>query len=166
MATEVSPEEFAHKLGDKAAVQEALKRSQGMAMFNDGRGNRLAITWGTRDADLPGPPPRMYGGGELEMFVSPQKSSASMVSPLKAAIDDQQRVPQIKAPPRSSTVTSYPDVLISGRSSAHPRGNSEYITPGRPAPPEPPPPPAPQEPASDDIAWWAKQLQSGTTRPR
>jgi hypothetical protein len=154
-ASEVTAEQFAARLGDRGAVDANLKAGKGMALYSDGRGTRLAVSYGTRDADLPGLPPRLYGGGELEVFVRPQKSPASMRSPL---MDWEGGPPQIKAPPRSSSVTSYPEILISGRTSAHPRGNAEFITPLLPAREPEPTQVSPPEPANEDVAWWRTHL--------
>jgi hypothetical protein len=97
-------------------------------------------------------------GSELEVFVSPQKSPDSMRSPL---LDWEGGPPQIKAPPKGQSQTQYPEILISGRTSAHPRGNSEFITPlfhGRESEPTPVLPP---EPVSEDAAWWSQRLAGG-----
>jgi hypothetical protein len=170
MATELSAAEFARRLGDKRVVDEARKNHMGLAIYStDGRGQRLVITTSTRDADWPGAhPPRLFGGAELEAWMPPAPALASMVSPLKAALDDQSRIPQIHRPRVSPPRTEYPEVLISGRTSSHPRGDQNgYITPGRPSPvqEEPSQPPPPPEPVSGDISWWADALR-GTTRSR
>jgi hypothetical protein len=156
MAQEVSAEEFAAKLGDRGAVDAALASGKGMALYSNGRGNRLAVSYGTRDADVVGLPPKLYGGGELEMFVSPQRSPASMRSPLL----DYQPPPQISRPRVAPTRTEYPSVMISGRTSSHPRGNSEFITPLLPGREQSQPQePQQQEPLSDDQRWWRTHLR-------
>jgi hypothetical protein len=158
MAQEVSLEEFGRKLTaeQRRQVEAALSRGQGLAMYSDGRGGRMAFTYGSRDADIVGLPPRMYGGGELEQFVSPAPKPQSLRSPLLAYHPP----PQVHRPRVAPTQTQYPEVLISGRSSSHPRGNSEYITPLLPssARQEPVQSQPPQEPLSEGAAWWRDQL--------
>jgi hypothetical protein len=44
-----------------------------MALYNDGRGNRLAVSFGSRDADIIGLPPRLY-------CASPRSPRASRLS--------------------------------------------------------------------------------------
>jgi hypothetical protein len=143
-----------------------LKKNQGLALYRAHDGNRVVVSFGTRDADLPGLCPSMLGdGSELEVFVSPRPTPASMRSPL---MDWDGGPPQIKAPPRSPSVTSYPEVLMSGRTSSHPRGNAEYITPLLPSSREPAQPveiQPPSEPLSEGAKWWVDQLRSRTTRP-
>jgi hypothetical protein len=144
-------------------VDAHLAAGQGVALYADERGRAtVLVTFGTRDSDFPGLPPGLWGGGELHSFVPAPKQAQPMKSPLKAAMEDQGRIPQIAAPPRSSTVTSYPEVLISGRTSNHPRGDRggyidvERLLPDAGREPEAPtPPPAP---LTEDAAWWARQL--------
>jgi hypothetical protein len=91
-------------------------------------------------------------GSELVCFVSPQRSAASMRSPLL----DWEQPRQITAPPKGQSQTQYPEIMISGRTSSHPRGNAEYITPGRgPKPSQP----ESSEPPNEDVAWWGAHLK-------
>jgi hypothetical protein len=164
---EVSASDLKRRLSaeQRPQVDAALKAGMGTALYADERGRATVfVTFGSRQADFPGLPPGLWGGGELHSYVPPQHEARPMVSPLKAALEDPERVPQIKAPPRGPSMTSYPEVLISGRNSSHPRGNSEYLN-LRPssresAQPAEVLPPQPQEPAhlTDDVAWWQEKL--------
>ena len=128
MAREVAVDEFVRGLGpqQQLEVQANLDSGRGMALYYDGRSSRLAVSFGTRDADIVGMPPKAYGGGELDVFVSPRPAPANMVSPLLSY----QPPPQVARPRVAPTSTAYPEVLMSSaRTSPHPRGDSEYITP-------------------------------------
>jgi hypothetical protein len=128
---------------------------------DDWRDSATVLTFGNRFADLKGLPPSSVPlGGDLSVYVSPEKAHQQMRSPLKAALEDpQQRVPQIRRPPVARSDTRYPDVRIESRTSHHPRGDAEYLNlvPGwEPAQPAETQPPAPS--LSPDTEWWAKQL--------
>jgi hypothetical protein len=160
---EVSPADLKRLLPEsqRAEVDRHLAEGKGVAIFADERGRATTlVSYGTRDADLPGPPPGLWGGGQLHSFVPAVRKASEMRSPLKAAIEDQTRIPQIARPRVSPTQTSYPEVLVSGRVSSHPRGNGEYLNlvPGRAAEPARPEPPS-QEPLSEASQWWAQRLR-------
>ena len=159
MAQEVGIDELLSKLGPqhRLEVEAVLAKGQGMALYRDGGGAAtVAVSFGTRDADIVGLPPKLYGGGELGEFVSPQRRPASMRSPLLDAVGGP---PQITAPRRSPSQTAHPEVLLGGRTSSHPRGDSEYIRPGRTAAPVAPvESPAPEERLSEGQAWLRDHL--------
>jgi hypothetical protein len=160
-ATEVSVDEFCRRLPREQAeeVRQHLASGRGCALFggNDWRGQKSVETYGTRDADHKGYPPGNNGMGDpLIVFVSPPRESRLMVSPLKAALDDQNRVPQIHRPRTAPSQTWYPEVLISGRTSSHPRGAGEFVdmhqrfSPSQRQEPEPP--------LSEEANWWRDRL--------
>ncbi len=125
---EVNLQEFMANLTpqQQLEVQANLDSGKGMALYYDGRSSRLAVSFGTRDADIVGLPPKVYGSGELDVFVSPRSTPAPMRSPLMDAVGGP---PQIRRPQVAPTSTAYPEVLMSSaRTGPHPRGNAEYIT--------------------------------------
>ena len=126
MAAEVTMEEFARRLSPQQTLELESARVQGhgLAMYSDGHGKRVAVTYGKRDSQITyqhAPKVLPNGGGELEQFVPAQQTPAQMQSPLKAALEDQTRIPQIHRPRVAPTQTQYPEVLLSGRTSSHPR---------------------------------------------
>jgi len=155
MASEVGMSEFARRLTPQQTLEleSALVRGQGLAMYSDSRGARTVFTFGTRDSDIVGLPPRLYGGGELEQFVNPLPQATTMKSPL---LTNREEIPQIHQPRVAPFRTEYPEVLLSGRTSSHPRGNSEFITPLLPSPR--PEAVQPSEPVSEEVAWWRDHL--------
>jgi hypothetical protein len=118
----------------------------------------LVVSFGSRDADLPYQhAPSHYGSGALHSYVPVPPKASPMRSPL---MEWEGGPPQIKTPPRSQTHTSYPEVLISGRSSSHPRGEDkrgwievERLRPGREEEAQ-----VPQAPLTEDQAWWAQRM--------
>jgi hypothetical protein len=156
---EVSTGELKRLLNDtgRTEVDHHLAEGRGVATYADDRGRPILImTYGTREADIPNRfPPSHFGGGTLSNYVPVPEKANPMRSPL---MDWEGGPPQIRRPRVTPTQTSYPEVLISGRSSSHPRGNSEFITPLLPGrePEEVLPPP---EPLSEEASWWSKQLR-------
>ena len=154
-AREVTVGEFVRGLGpqQQLEVQANLDSGRGMALYYDGRSSRLVRSFGTRDADIVGLPPRMYGGGELDVFVSPRSAPVNMRSPLLDAVGGP---PQIARPKVAPSQTAYPEVLMSSaRTSPHPRGNAEFITPQLPGRE---PEPVQQQPLTEEQTWWAERL--------
>src|SRR5262245_43755482 len=95
---EVSVSELKRRLPDeqRATVDTHLASGRDVGLYADARGRAtVLVTYGTRDSDFPGLLPGLWGGGELHSFVPAPKTSASMRSPLKAAMEDQERIPQI-----------------------------------------------------------------------
>ncbi len=128
MARESTPQEFRSRLTSEAQRQFDLDLAQGKghATYVDGSGTtRLLTTYGTRDADIVGLPPKAYGQSDWELgeYCPPVPGVANKRSPLL----DYEPPQQISAPRRSPSQTAHPEVLISGRTSSHPRGDSEYI---------------------------------------
>jgi hypothetical protein len=152
---EVTANEFVARLSpqEQMEVQANLDQGMGMALYYDGRSSRHAVSFGPRDADIVGLPPKMYGGGELDLFVSPRPAPANMRSPLLDAVGGP---PQIRRPPVAPSQTSWPEVSITMRTSAHPRGDSEYISAQRwvPEPHEE----VSEAPLSPEAAWWRDRL--------
>jgi hypothetical protein len=144
----------------RTEVDQHLAAGRGVAIYEDGRGRPiLLMTYGSRDADIPNQfPPSHFGGGMLSTYVPVPKKANPMRSPL---MDWEGGPPQIRRPRVSPSVTSYPSVDLSMRTSSHPRGNNEYITPLLPGrepeqvQPQVLPPPAP---LSADAEWWRDQL--------
>jgi hypothetical protein len=153
---ETSSGEFKRKLSDvqRVEVDHHLSQGRGVAAYEDSYGRPiLVMTWGSRDADLPGYPPAHYGGGTLSTWVPAPKEATPLRSPLMGW--EQPR--QIARPRVSPAFTEVPEVRLEMRTSQHPRGNSEYITPllpGRSAEPEQPV----QQEVSKEASWWAKHL--------
>jgi hypothetical protein len=154
---EVSSGEFGRKLTDaqRAEVAHHLSEGRGVACYIDGRGApTVIVTWGTRTADYPGYPPATSGGGTtLDSYVPAPKANLPRQSPAMGW----EPVPQIRRPQVAPTSTSFPEVLVSGRTSPHPRGNSEFITaqrlvPGREQEE------LPQTQLSEEVAWWRDHL--------
>jgi hypothetical protein len=154
-ARECSVEEFVRGLGpsQQMEVQANLDQGKGMALYRDAGGRAVvAVSYGPRGADIVGLPPKVYGGGELDLFVSPRPAPASMRSPLL----DYEPPPQVARPRVAPTSTAYPEVLISGgRTSSHPRGNAEFITPLLPGRPQEE---VPQAPLNESAQWLADRL--------
>src|SRR5208283_48330 len=61
---------------DRLQVDDALARGMGVASYGG-----LTIAYGTREAVLPGLPPRMYADNELGAFVAPAPTPASTLPP-------------------------------------------------------------------------------------
>jgi hypothetical protein len=155
---EVSAGEFMTKLApaQQMEVQANLDQGKGMALYRDGGGSAVvAVSFGTRDANIVGLPPKVYGGGELDVFVSPVSTPASMRSPLLDALGGP---PQIARPPVSPSQTQNPEVLLAGRSSSHPRGKNGYIDAQRLVPGREQEQPPPQQELSETEAWYAQHL--------
>jgi hypothetical protein len=98
MTREVSASEFLAKLplSQHTQIEAALASGQGAALYVDWRGaGVVGITFGTREATLPGNPPKLYGGGELDVFVPPKQTPTRMRSPLLDAVGGP---PQIARP--------------------------------------------------------------------
>ena len=117
---EVDVNQFCARLGaeDRHAVQQALASGQGVARY----GYRT-VSFGTRDAYLPGLPPMALDGTELGDFVAPVPSTAPKVSPLFAAVNNGLGPPQIRRPRVSPSVTEHPLVEFETRTSQHPRAD-------------------------------------------
>jgi hypothetical protein len=158
---ETSTGEFKARLSQeqRSEIDAHLKEGRSVAAYADERGRRpaLVITFGTRDSDLPYQhPPATYGRGELLTFVYAQPKQRGMQSPATSW----EQVPQIARPRVAPTQTQYPEVLISGRTGPHPRGQgggwieAQGLVPGR----EQAQPQAPAEPLSPEQQWWSKQL--------
>jgi hypothetical protein len=157
---EVPIEKFLARLAaqEHSRIEAALASGQGAALYVNGRGAAVVgITFGTREATVPGNPPKLYGDGELDVFVAPKQPTASMRSPLM----DWQQPQQIAAPPRGQPQTLYPEVLFGGRTSSHPRGAAEFqstarLLPGRGPEPEPV---EPQRHLTKEQQWWLDHLR-------
>jgi hypothetical protein len=151
---EVTVEQFVTKLGDedRRQVQEALKNGMGMARYGP-----VNVSYGTREAVIVTRfAPARFGDHELGDFVSPIPTPASMRSPLMDAIGGP---PQIKAPPRGQTRTSYPSVEFETRVSRNPRGKSDgYIEVQRLRASEQRQEEAATEVVTEEVAWWARHL--------
>jgi hypothetical protein len=156
-ARQVEVGEFVRGLAPQQAmeVQANLDSGKGIALYRDGRSSRMVVSFGTRDADIVGMPPRVYGGSELDTFVSPRPAPVNMRSPLLDAVGGP---PQIARPRVAPTTTAYPEVLTSGRTSPHPRGNSEFIAPLVPGREPEPVQQQPTEPLSPEQEWYAQRL--------
>jgi hypothetical protein len=75
MTREVTKDEFLARLApqERSQIEAALAAGQGVALYVNGRGaGVVGITFGTREATLPGNPPKLYGDGELDVFVPPR----------------------------------------------------------------------------------------------
>jgi hypothetical protein len=144
---------------ERPKVDDALKRGMGVAIFEEDRigGARMLVTYGKLGADIADLPPGRYGDGMLlAEHVSPQRKPAAMRSPLM----DWEPPRQIARPRVSPPVTAYPDVLISGRTSSHPRGSNSFhdLLPGRPTDTPAPQPIELEEPLSEGAQWWRDHL--------
>jgi hypothetical protein len=158
MTREVSAGEFLARLAaqEHSRIEAALASGQGAALYVNGRGAAVVgITFGTREATLPGNPPKLYGDGELDVFVAPKQPTARMRSPLL----DYEPPRQIAAPPRGQPQTLYPEVLLGGRTSSHPRGNAEFQSTARLLPGREPEPAEPQRPRTESEQWWLDHLR-------
>jgi hypothetical protein len=143
----------------RAEVDHHIAEGRGLAIYENDRGRPVVMmTFGTRDADLPGLPPKMYGGGTLSSYVPAAAGpTRPMRSPLMDAVGGP---PQVHRPRVAPSRTEYPSVQLEMRTSQFPRGNSEYITPGRIStevevqqePPEP----------EGEKSWYAARLARGT----
>jgi hypothetical protein len=165
---EVTPAQLKRRLPaeQQREVDAALTAGMGCALYVEDvvGGAVVLVTYNGREANIPGPfPPATNGWGmTLGDFVAPPQQAPTMRSPLM----NWQQPRQIQAPARGPSQTAYPNVLISGRSSRHPRGDAELLLPGRrspvseePAPTPPSAPSAPQtEPVSEEAAWWSRHL--------
>jgi hypothetical protein len=155
-AIEVSSSEFKRRLTDvqRAEVDQHLASGRGVACYASNRGAPMVVmTYGTRDADVPGYPPANYGGGSLSTYVPAPKSATPRRSPLL----DYEPPRQIARPRVSPAFTETPQVTINMRTSAHPRGNAEYISPSTPRSPVEAEPVQPPQ-VSEEQAWWAARL--------
>jgi hypothetical protein len=158
--TEVSSGEFCRRLTQvqRDEVRHHLENGRGVAAYEDSRGRpAVVMTWGARDADVPGYPPAPYGDGTLSSWVPAPKSATPIRSPLM----DRDQVPQIARPRVAPSYTEVPDVQFAMREGSHPRSRSGYITPGRypVEAPEVAPQVQPQAPLSEEAAWWRDKLQ-------
>jgi hypothetical protein len=75
---EVSSGELKRRLSDaqRAEVDHHLSQGRSVACYEDQYGRPiLVMTYGTRDADVPGYPPAVYGGGSLHSHV-PRSSTS------------------------------------------------------------------------------------------
>jgi hypothetical protein len=156
MAQEVSPDQFKHRLSQEQRVEvdQHLASGRGVACYANDRGAAIVVmTWGARDADVPGYPPVSYGGGTLSTYVPAPKSATPRRSPLL----DHEPPRQIARPRVSPAFTEHPDVQIEMRTSSRPRGNSEYISPSAPRSPVEAEPVQPPQ-VSEEVAWWARKL--------
>jgi hypothetical protein len=158
--TEVSSGELKRRLNDsqRAEVDHHLASGRGVALFEDDRGRpAMIVTFGGRGCDIETRfPPSHYGTGPLHSFTYAPVQSKPMRSPLM----DWEQPRQIARPRVSPSTTFYPSIEIEMRTSRHPRGNSEFITPllpGRESEPQTPAPPA--KPLSPSEQWWADHLQ-------
>jgi hypothetical protein len=115
----------------------------------------LIVTFGNRSADLPGLPPSHYGRGELLTYVPAAVEAKATRSPLM----DYEPPRQIARPKTAPSHTAYPSVQIEMRTSQHPGGNAEYITPGREPEAKPEPKsPEPQRELTESEAWWQRRM--------
>jgi hypothetical protein len=152
-ARQVDVAEFVARLSaqDRHDVEQALTAGMGVARYGG-----MNFSYGRKGAVIETKfPPAMYGSSELGDFVSPPPTPASMRSPLLDAVGGP---PQIGRPRVSPSHTEYPDVQFETRTSSHPRGNSEYISPVRLVPGREPPQPEAQVPLSEEQAWLARRL--------
>jgi hypothetical protein len=158
-ASEVTVDQFTARLGpdQQRDVQAHLTAGRGVACYVDRSGApRLIRSFGPRGADIIGLPPRTFGQADWELGAyvpPPSRTGSSMRSPL---LDGVGGPPQIKAPPRAPSETLYPEVLVGGRSSSHPRGHAEFLnlTRGRTEPE----PVEPSQPITAEAAWWRDNL--------
>jgi hypothetical protein len=152
-AKEVSPGEFKRGLSQaqRAEVDHHLAEGRGVAVYEDDRGRPVVVmTYGTKDADLPGYPPKMYGGGTLSSYVPAAVAARVMQSPATSW----EPVPQVRRPRVAPSQTEHPQVLMEMRTSGHPGGNTKFITPVRYTPEGVV---APQEPEGEN-SWYAARL--------
>jgi hypothetical protein len=157
-ASEVDAEEFCRRLSPEQVgdVRQHLASGRGLALYSDERSRpALIVTFGTRDSDVAGLPPAMYGGHSLSSYVPARPQARAMRSPLMDVVIGP---PQIHRPRVAPGHTEYPSVELSMRTSGRPRG--DYITPLVPSrQPEPVPVP-PAEPAlTEDQRWWQDRLR-------
>jgi hypothetical protein len=154
MARQCDVAEFCRWLGaeQRQEVERALAAGMGLANYGG-----TIFTYGHRDATISGLPPRVYGDHELDEFVSPTPSPATMRSPLMDAVGGP---PQIRRPPVSQAHTEYPSVQIEMRTSPHPRDKSgfidvqhDHLLPGRDREQ-----PEPLRELTESEQWWAKRL--------
>jgi hypothetical protein len=137
-------------------VDRHVTQGLGVALYEDDRGRPILVvpTGGGRGFDIPGPPPAMYGGGTLKLFVPAQPQPRPLGSQYMPP-------PQIARPRVAPTHTEYPQVQLAMRTSSHPRGKNGFIDAQRLLPgrePEPVLPPEPQLPLSEDQRWWRDHL--------
>jgi hypothetical protein len=97
----------------------------GLGLYSE-NGMKMVVSYGNRQADLPGMPPSGYGTGSLLAYCPPRTQPERLMrSPVMAALEDQQRIPQIPSrfvpASESTTHTEHPQVLIETRTSSHPR---------------------------------------------
>jgi hypothetical protein len=153
-AREVELQDFCNRLRlndeTRRRVHKALSQGMGVANY----GNTI-ITFGSRDADIFGLPPREYGGSELADFVAPAPVPASKRSPLLDAVGGP---PQVSRPRVAPSQTEYPEVLFAARSSPQPRGKKGYIDQRRFASRREPEEVTEEVPVSEEAAWWRDRL--------
>jgi hypothetical protein len=157
---EVSANDLKRRLSDeqRREVDGHLASGKGVAIYADQRGRATTlVTFGTRDADLPGLPPGLWGGGELHSFVPAAVQSTQMRSPLMDAVSGP---PQIRRPRVAPSYTEHPSVDIEMRTSRSPRSNNGYITPGRPVETNEQVLPQQQPPRelSESEKWWRQHI--------
>jgi hypothetical protein len=156
--TQVSSGEFKRLLSEtqRAEVDGHLAQGLGVACYEDNRGRPILVvpTGGGRGFDIPGYPPAAYGGGTLSMFIPPTPKPRPMRSPLL----DYEAPQQIARPRVMPSHTEHPSVQIEMRTSRHPRGDSEFITPLLPGREELQAPQPPSEPLSPAESWWRDAL--------
>jgi hypothetical protein len=154
---EVTVADFKKRLTEsqRLEVDAHLAAGRSVACYEDERGfPALIITHGTRDSDVPGLPPSNFGRGALHSYVFAPQAAQPKRSPLM----DYEAPRQIARPRVSPSMTSHPDVQIEMRTSSHPRGNSEYITPLLPGR-EPEPVLLPPEPLTPDQRWYQDHVR-------
>jgi hypothetical protein len=152
---------------DAPKVDAALSRpSMGAALYSDAGGvNTIVLSYGTWQAELPGRyPPSNWGEFTLLAYCPPGTDSApaEMVSPLLTGVRQQDKMPQITAPPRSPSVTVHPGSRTGLESvmpvlGLEPTPTQDVIIQGyEEAEPAPPPPPAESATPTGPKSWWSR----------
>jgi hypothetical protein len=133
----------------------------GAALFGDGD-TKVVCSYGNWKADIPGQVPGNYGTLSLVGYTPPQPVEATMRSPLL----DREEIPQIKAPPRGPSRTSYPGesfslghVEATGVTGQVEQNPHAHLGPSAPGPQEEPPAPPEQEPPNEGANWWRRAVR-------
>ena len=119
---EMSSGQFKARLNDtqRAEVDQHLAQGRSVVCYEDQRGRPpIIMTWGTRDADIPGYPPGAFGGGTLASYVPAPQQARPRVSP---ALMNREEIPQIHRPRVMPGFTEYPDVQLEMRTALTPVG--------------------------------------------
>src|SRR5437588_542064 len=100
-AVEVSESDILRR--SPSSRRDPLRQGEGFCLMVGNNGEKMLLTWGLMDSQIPGMPPGQFGSMDLNCWCAPQ--GQRLGRPQHLLTTQQDPVPQINLPPRQSSFT-------------------------------------------------------------